>query len=553
MSSPATLKKSKVRTSAVDRGRQLLREQAWGAAFSQLSAADRESPLEPQDLAELAKIAYLIGKEPEGADFLARAHQGFLSRGDVQHAARCAFWLGFTSLINGEQAQAGGWLSRAARLLEGHPECAELGYLLLPVGYRSVHAGDPASGYAAFVEAARIGERFGDKDLTTFALQGQGRALIRQGDTARGIALLDEAMVAVTANEVSPLTAGSVYCSVIEACSEIFDLRRAQEWTSALAQWCSSQPDVAPYRGHCLIRRAEILQLHGEWADAMGEAQRACECLSQSPKPAAGSAFYRLAELHRLRGEFAEAERAYAQASRWQQTQQPGLAQLRLAQGRIDAACAAIRRVAEETREPGNRARVLDAYVEILLAANDVPAARAAADELAAIAGNRNVPFLHAVSLRATGAVLLAEDDAQAALAALRQSWMVWCDLEAPYEAARVRVLIALACRNMKDDDAEALELAAAREVFEQLQAAPELARLDALSQTKSSNSAGPLTSRELEVLKLVASGKTNRGIAGKLGISEKTVARHLSNIFNKLDLSSRSAATAYAYRNHLA
>jgi DNA-binding CsgD family transcriptional regulator len=552
MRSSAIVRKQRGRK--LDQGRQSLRTRAWSAAFSQLSAADRESPLGPEDLGELAKIGYLIGKQSEGADFLSRAHQGFLARGDAQRAARCAFWLGFTLLINGEQAQAGGWLSRAARLLEGQSDCVEQGYLLLPEGYQSVHGGDPAGARVAFVQAAAIGERFGDKDLTTLALQGQGRALIRQGEIARGITLLDEAMVAVTANEVSPLVAGGVYCSVIEACGEIFDLRRAQEWTSALAQWCSSQPDVAPYRGHCLVRRAEILQLHGAWADALGEAQRACECLSQpAPKPAVGAAFYRLAELHRLRGEFDEAEEAYRQASRWQQTQQPGWAQLRLAQGNIEAASAAIRRVAEEVREPGSRARILDVYVEIVLAANDVGSARAAADELAEIAEQRSVPFLRALSLRATGAVRLAEGDAQSALSVLRQSWMIWCDLEAPYEAARVRMLIALACREMGDNDAAELELSAARETFKQLHAVPALARLDALSPKKAESTNGLLTARELEVLKLVASGKTNRGIAGKLGISEKTVARHLSNIFNKLDLSSRAAATGYAFRNHLA
>lgn len=503
------------------------------------------------DLVELGQAAFLIGKDREGGECLARAHQGFLSQGDIQPAARCAFWLGFTLLINGDRAQASGWLARAERLLEGHPDCAEKGYLQLPVGYRTVHEGDAVTAYKAFAQAAKIGERFGDTDLVTLGRQGQGRALIRQGEIARGVSLLDEAMVAVMAGEVSPLTAGGVYCSVIDACSEIFDMRRAQEWTSALDRWCASQPDIVAYRGQCLVHRAEILQLHGSWEDALNEIRQACERFSQpTPKPAAGAAFYRMAELHRLRGEFAEAEEAYRQASQWLQIPQPGLAQLRFAQGKLEAAKTAICRIVEEVHDPGSRARVLHAYVEILLAAEDIAPARTAADELAAIAEHYNAPLLHAMAACCNGAVLLADGDAKRALAALRQSWVIWCELDAPYEAARVRTLIALACRELGDGDAASQELASARQTFERIGAAPDLARIDSLSQRK--DTSDPLTARELEVLKLVAAGKTNRAIATKLGISEKTVARHLSNIFNKLDLNSRAAATAYAYRQEL-
>ena len=301
MNRPVTASKSSTRVQALDRGRGSLKDQAWSAAFDQLSAADRQAPLEPADLEELSKAAHLIGRQSVSVELLARAHQGFLGRGEVQRAARSAFWLGFISLVSGEPAQASGWLSRAERLLDGQPDCVERGYLLLPLGYRSVHEGEAAKAYSAFVQAAAIGERFGDTDLLTLARQGQGRALIRQGETARGVALLDEAMVAVRAGEVSPLVAGGVYCSVIDACSEIFDLRRAQEWTSALEQWCTSQPDLVPYRGNCRIHRAEMMQLHGAWQDALEEAQRACDQLSApTPRPETGAAFYRLAELHRL-------------------------------------------------------------------------------------------------------------------------------------------------------------------------------------------------------------------------------------------------------------
>src|SRR5262245_59360856 len=465
-----------MRDQALDQGRELHRKQSWSAAFTRLSSVDREEPLAPVDHEGLASAAQLIGREGDSADLLSRAHRGFQDRGDTTRAARCALWLGFNLILSGEQAQSAGWIARASRLLDNEPDCVEKGYLHLPVGYRSIHGGDVPTAYRAFIEAAAIGERFSDKDLITLALQGQGRALIRQGEITRGVALLDEAMIAVTAGEVSALIAGSVYCSVIEACGEIYDLSRAHEWTSALEQWCKSRPDVISYRGHCLVRRAEILQLHGAWPEALDQAQRARESLSQpSPKPAVGAAIYRLAELHRLRGNFAKAEEAYRQASQWDRTAQPGFALLLLAQDQVESANSAIRRVASDASIGASRAKILDAYVEITLAANDLAAARAAADELGQIASKHGALFLFALSDRANGAVLLAEQDAAAALQALRKSWTTWCDLEVPYEAARARVLIARACRKLGDEEAANLELAAARDVFKQLGAVTDL------------------------------------------------------------------------------
>jgi ATP/maltotriose-dependent transcriptional regulator MalT len=399
-----------------------------------------------------------------------------------------------------------------------------------------------------------VGKQFGDKDLETLALQGQGRSLIRTGKIAEGLALLDEAMVAVTAGEVSALNAGGVYCSVLDACGEIFDLQRAREWTSALEQWCSSQPDMVPYRGHCLVRRAELLQLHGDWPGALGEAQRAVELLSSpAVKPSAGSALYQVGEIQRLRGRFAEAELAYQQASQRQSSPGPGMALLRLAQGHLEAANAAIRRLAAEDRETGPRAKILDAYVTIELAVRDLAEARAAANELAEIAAQYEIPFLRALSCRASGAVLLAEADAQTGLAQLRQAHTIWCELEAPYEAARTRLLIAQAWRALGDEESARMEVTAARQTFQKIGAMVDLNQAEGLLSEDCKKANGPLTGRELEVLKLLACGLTNRGIATKLYISEKTVARHVSNIFTKLDLRSRSAATAYAYDHNLA
>lgn len=517
--------------------------------FSEITTSDHIGQRQPSELEEDAKVAFLIGKTEEGTGLLSRAHQEYIRADRVCDAARCAFWLGFTSLLNGDNAQANGWLARADRMLADQPDCVEKGYLLLPAGYRGVHSDNPAAAIAAFERAAEIGTRFRDADLTTLGLQGQGRALIRSGEVRRGVTLLDEAMIAVTAGEVSPLVAGGVYCSVIEACGEMFDLRRAQEWTSALEQWCATQPDVVPYRGHCRLRRAEILELHGAWTDAMEEAALANRSFNTN-RPA-GAAVYRIAELHRLRGEFEAAEKSYRQAATWDRSQ-PGSALLWLARGDVEAANTAIRRELAEVHEPGRRVRVLDAYMEIVLVAKDVDAARKASDELLLISKRYDAPLLYALSARALGSVLLAEHKSEAALAQLRDAWKLFDELNAPYEAARTRVQLALACRELKDENTATSELNAARTVFQQLGAAPDVARVESLLRKKAPPGGGTLTDREIEVLRLIASGMTNRGIAGKLRISEKTVARHISNIFVKLDLSSRAAATAYAFQHSL-
>ncbi len=526
----------------------------WQQTYDELCAEDRRSPLEPAALEQLAMAAYLVGQDNEAVDVLARAHNAFVERMDQVRAARCAFWLAFILMNTGEGARASGWLARAQRLLdEGHHDAVERGYLLLPAALRQVGARDLATAATTFAQAAEIGERFGESDLVNLARQGQGRTLLGLGKVAEGVALLDEVMIAVTSGEVSPIVAGTIYCSVISACFDIFDMRRAQEWTDALNRWCTSHPDLVPYRGECLVHRAEIMLLHGGWRDALEEARRACDWLSRpSVRPPVGAAYYQLGELYRLRGDFSDAEDAYRVAGERGRAPYPGLALLRLAQGQRDAAKAAICRVAEEVRDRRTRARVLAACVEIQLAAAEIALARKAADELAAIATEAGGPFLHALSSHASGAVLLAEGQAARALTALREACAGWRDLDAPYEVARATVLIARACRQLGDADGAEIELRAAARTFRQLGAKPDLARVEQLSATAPPAAAGPLTPREMEVLALVASGKTNRGIAEALSISEKTVARHVSNIFTKLDLSSRAAATAYAFKHRL-
>ena len=540
----------------VAQGRDAFARSAWTDACRLLAAADRERPLDAEDLQRLATALFLTGSETESADVWARAHQEFLRRGEVEPAVRCAFWLAAGLLQQRDhRARALAWVQRAQRMLDdGHRPCVEHGYLQLAFAFGALFKRDVPGAYARFSEAATIGHRYGDPDLMALAGHSVGRLLIRMGQPQEGVRRLDEAMVAVDAGEVSTLAMGDVYCSVIEGCLEIFDLRRAREWTTALARWCASQPDLVPYSGECQVRRAEILQLQGAWDDASVAAAQACERLLRgSGHPASGAAFYQCGELHRLRGRVAEAEEAYRGASRYGRRPQPGLALLRLAQGQAEAAAAAIRLAVDETPDGPLRARLLAAHAEIMLATGDVAAARTAAEALSALADDLDAPVLNAMAAQARGAVLSAEGDGRAALDALRQAWTIWQEIAAPYEAARVRVEIGRICGTLGDRDAAEMEFDAARAVFAQLGAVPDLARVDALGRDGSSTPvAHPLSGRELEVLRLVAAGKSNRTIADELFISERTVERHMSNIFAKLDVSSRAAATAYAYEHRL-
>jgi ATP/maltotriose-dependent transcriptional regulator MalT len=431
-------------------------------------------------------------------------------------------------------------------------DTVERGYLMCPMALKALFAdGDPATALQIFEQAHDFARRFKDADLTTLIHLGRGQALVALGEPARGLEELDEAMVAVVAQEVSPIVAGIVYCGTIVTCHASFDVRRAKEWTDALDRWCSAQPDLVLFRGQCLVHRAQLKHLRGAWTEAIVEAERARARLSDPPDPAIGAALLLLGELHRLRGDLENAETYYREAAKFASAAHAGLAQLRLAQGKLNAAKPAIARVLEETNDLPSRARALPAYIEIMLEAGDVPAARAAADELVKLAERARMPMLEAIASHWDGAVRLVEGDSRAAIKALRTAWSAWQSIDAPYEAARVRVLLAMACRELGDDDGAAIELEAAREVFNELGAALELARVTELlgRQTRVET---PLSAREVEVLRLVAAGKTNRGIADELVISEKTVARHISNIFTKLGLSSRSAATAYAYEHGL-
>lgn len=540
-------------SAALDRGRAAFDRRAWGEAFAALSEAQREKFVELGDLELRAIAAHMLGRTDDATRGWEQAHQVAVRAGDPARAARYAFHLVMGFGQRGEFAQAGAWFGRAERLVdEAGPDCVERGYLFIPQALQSLEGGDPSAALDLFTAAAAVANQFDDAELATLGRLGRGQSLIAMGETAAGVVLLDEAMVAVTAGEISPINAGIVYCAAIEAFQAIFDLRRAQEWTTALSRWCDDQPDLVPFRGRCLVYRAELMQFHGLWQEASAEARRAEDWMSRPPvEPAIGEAHYQLAEIHRLRGDDADAEREYGAATQWGRRPDPGLALLRLAQGDADSAAASIRRALDEADE-FSRPRLLEPFVAIMLARRDLSAARAAADELAALGVRFDAALPRAIASRAEGTVLLAEGDARQALLVLRRAWDLWLGLDAPYESARVRIQIGLACRAVGDADAAVLELAAARSVFSELGAVRDVAQVDDLVAKAEAVRGRGLSSREIEVLRFVAEGMTNREIATRLVISERTVDRHVSNVFSKLDVSSRAAATAYAYEHRL-
>jgi DNA-binding CsgD family transcriptional regulator len=526
---------------------------AWGEACAQLTAADACQPLSPQHLEQLAVAAHCIGKADESTEAWSRAHTGYLQAGDVENAAMAAAWCAFGLVTRGEFTLGSGWLARGQALCDDNElDCPARWFILGQTAAGTMFGGDYAAALDMFEETQRHADRLHDANGMTLSRMGRGQCLTQLGRSHEGLPLLDEVMVAVNTGPVSPLVAGLAYCAAIESCQQILDVRRAQEWTTALTRWCDQQPDLVPYRGNCLVHRAEILTLHGAWPEAYDEAERARDWLADVTGAAAGNAYYRLGELHRLRGEYTDAEAAYREASLRGQETQPGLGLLRLAQGHVDSAAAAIRRALDETTDVIPRAHLLGPQVEVALAANEVRTARAAAAELATIAAQIDVALLRATAMYADGAVTLAEGDAPAALSCLRSAWTRWQEIEAPYHSARVRVLIGEACRALGDEDTAEMEFEAARWAFQELGAAPDLARVQKLSKRPAAAMPGGLTLREAQVLRLIAAGKTNRAIAEELFLSEKTVHRHLSNIFTKLDVSSRSAATAYAFQHNL-
>lgn len=537
----------------LERGRALCDQGAWADAHAALAAADRAAPLAADDLRLLATAAYMLGRDEEYVEALTRAHQAQLDGAATEQAALTAWWVGMHLVTTGDTGRGSGWIRRAQRLVERLGEdCVERGYLLLPLAFQRQAAGELGAAAEIAARAVAIADRHGHQDLFALAAQTQGHMLVLDGHIAEGVALFDEAMLAVTTGRLSPIARGIVYCGVILGCQAAYEMRRAQEWTEELAQWCERQPDMVAFSGRCHVHRAEIMQLRGAWADALEEARCAeHRAVRGNQRKALAEAHYVQAEVHRLRGASGAAERSYRQAGELGRDPHPGLALLRLADGEVGAAAAAIERALAETGSASDRARLLPACAEIMLAAGDVARARSASEELLQIAASRDAGVLGAVAAQAQGAVDLADGAAERALVALRGAWRAWAEASVPYEAARTRELMGLACRALGDDEAAALELEAARRVLAELGAVHDVARIDALS-APAAPAPGGLTARELEVLRLVAEGHTNRAIAEALVLSERTVERHVSNIFAKLRVPSRAAATAYAYEHRL-
>ncbi|MGH9136169.1 MAG: DNA-binding response regulator, partial [Acidimicrobiales bacterium] len=457
-----------------ERARAAFARRAWRDAYAELVAA--EEIVDVEDLERLAVAAHLIGAD-DWVDRWAHACRAYDERGEQSRAARCALWLAYGLLTGGQVALGGGWLGRAHELLEAvDGPCAERGLLLIPDAIACCDE-QPTHALALFTEAASIGRRLSDHDLLAIALMGQGQARLVAGMVREALAALDEAMLVVTSEHVSPLAEGIVYCGVIDACQRALELRRAAEWTALLSRWCEGQPDLVPFRGECLVHRSEVMQVQGNWRDALDEARRAR--VQVEGMPLAGEAAYREGELHRLMGSVADADACYRAAAEAGRDPQPGLSLLRLVTGDRRTAVKAISRASIERTAIATRVRVLAAAVEVHLAADDVAAASAAADALWQLAATVDVPFVRATALHAEGQVRLARQDVSAALDVLRRAWRLWRDLAAPYEAARTRVTLGLACRASGDEETAAMELDAARLAFSNLGAGPDLANVE--------------------------------------------------------------------------
>jgi tetratricopeptide (TPR) repeat protein len=455
----------------------------WSDACVQFEAADDDEALGGRDLARLAAGQYLVGRELESADTWSRAFEVARDDGELAWAARCGFWVGLVFLNRGDLPGGNGWIARVQRVLrEVEADVVEAGYVQYLVALRTIFEGDSEAAGVLFEDAAHVGVRFGDRDLETLARLGEGRALIRLGRSEDGVACLDEAIVGISSGEISPVVVGDSYCTAIEGCQELFDLHRTQRWTEELSRWCEQHPDLVAFRGQCQLHRAEVLTLRGSWPDALSQVDRALEHLARpAGHLAVGAAHYQQGELHRLRGEVEQAEAAYEEARRRGRLPQPGLALLRLAQGRVDKAEAAIRRALAEAGEPATRSRLLPAAVEVLVVAGDLEGAAEACDELEATAASFRSRMLAAVAANSRATILVAADDPRGALPLLRRALEEWHAFDLPYQAARVHVLVGRTSCALGDEEGARSEWAAAHETFADLGAQPDLEQVEAL------------------------------------------------------------------------
>ena len=506
----------------------------WLAARDAFQAARATAPLSSDDLYALANTHWWLGKLDDALPLLADAHRELLAEGRGRMAALVALDTGYTFALRGDEAQASGWLARAVRLLDDEGDCAERGYLVYCDVESACAAGDLDTALGGAREVVEIGRRFGDRCLVALGALAEGRVRVKQGDLRRGMGLLDEAMVAAVSDELDPGWAGNIYCNLMLTCCEVGDWQRADEWTAVTARWCEAMPGAGPFMGICRVHRAQVLHLCGDWAAAEVEVRRVCEDLDHFHVAMVGEATYELGELRRKRGDLGGAEEAFSEAHRLGRDPQPGLALLRLGEGRPASAAAMVNRALSGSADRLGRALVLPAAVEILLAVGDTNRARAAGDELVALAEIYRTPGFEAQAASACGAVAFAEGDAADASALLRDAVRAWQRIGARYETARARLELARCLSALGDDEAAAMERRVAT------------ADLDALGvqapRAASARRLDGLTSREAEVLRLVADGRSNQEIADALVLSVRTVERHLATAYQKLGLTGRNA-----------
>jgi class 3 adenylate cyclase len=466
----------------LEAGRQAAQRRAWREAYELLRSADEREGLAAEDVESLADAAWWTGRLDEGIELRERAVAAYVDAGQPRRAALLAVILAMNHDLRGAPSVSSGWVARAERLLVDEPEGVEHGHLALVRGIQALDLGEIETARDSLARARELGERFGDRSLQTTALVFDGAIRVHTGDVEGGLAILDEATTAATSGELDPLHTGIVYCVTIDSCQALGDCGRASEWTDAANRWCD-RLDVTGFPGACRVHRAEILRLRGEWPQAEEQAIQACEELHDYNRPVTAAGFYEIAEIRRRKGDFAAAEEAYRKADELGRDPQPGLALLRLAQGKVDGAAAAVRRsLANEHLDPLARAKRLPALLEIALAAGEIRRAREAAEELEGIVdhyrveGRRTPAFEGAVQL-ARGRIRLAEHDWEGAAAALRAARDTWNRVSAPYETAQARMLLGLAYRGEGDEDGAKEELTIARATFERLGAVLDLQR----------------------------------------------------------------------------
>lgn len=532
------------------RARSIVHGGAWETAYREMAGQDQSGRLAGGDALEaFAQAAYMSGHEDAYIDLMSRAFDAFLGNGKPLRAARAAFWIGLTLMFRTDHGRGGGWLARAAHLIDAQGgDCLEAGYIMLPPIERDLASGNNQAAERAALEAQAIGERFDDADLSEIARHLVGRARLERGDVQAGISALDETMIATTEGRLSPIVTGLLYCSVIEACQRHQIFRRAGEWTAALSSWCARQPELVAFTGRCLIHRSEILLFEGHWPEAEAEADAAIRRIADGPSEHhAGPAYYQKGELQRLRGDFAAAEESYRNATALGFDPQPGLALLRLRQGRIALADAAIRRALAAAGNPILRMRLLGPAAEIALAAGDPEAAENLCRELREVAGTYSTSAIDATVAETSGDLHFASSEAEAALRAYGAAAGIWRDMRNPLRHARVRLKIAHACLALGDAEGGASQARAALDCFAALGAGPDRREAETLLRRLDPQRPAILTARQTEVLTHIAEGLTNREIAGRLGLSERTVDRHVSDILTRIDVPTRAAAVARA------